>query len=249
MRINKYIAQSGLTSRRKADDLIRNGNVTVNNMVLKELGYDVKEGDIVEVNGRRIDSKEEKVYILLNKPLGYITTVEDDKGRPTVMELVADVDARLFPVGRLDYNTSGMLLMTNDGDFAYKVSHPKHEMTKTYRARVAGMLSDLKCSKLRRGVDIGGFVTSRSQVKIVKDMPRSTIVDITIHEGKNRQVRKMFAAVGNEVQELKRIAIGDIKIGRLAEGHYRKLTREEVAYLKGETERPPQAVYRKKYKK
>lgn len=248
MRINKFIAQSGLTSRRKADDLITNGNVKVNNMTLTEPGYDVKEGDIVEVNGRVIDFKEEKVYILLNKPLGYVTTVEDDKGRPTVMDLVADIDARIFPVGRLDYNTSGMLLMTNDGDFAYRVAHPKHKMTKTYRARVAGMLSDSKCAKLRKGVDIGGFVTSRSEVRVVKDMPRSTIVDISIHEGKNRQVRKMFAAVGNEVQELKRIAIGDIKIGRLAEGHYRKLTREEIAYLKGEISKPPQAVYHKKRK-
>lgn len=232
MRINKYIAQAGVASRRKADELIAAGNVKVNGLTLKEPGYDVVEGDVVEVNGRRIQAEEKKVYILLNKPTGYVTTVSDDKERPTVMDLVRDVDARIFPVGRLDYNTSGMLIMTNDGDFAYKVAHPKHELTKTYRARVSGILSNEKCAKLRKGVDIGGFITSRAKVEIVKGLPRSTVVDITIHEGKNRQVRKMFKAVGNHVQELERIAIGNIRLGRLAEGHYRKLTREEIEYLK-----------------
>ncbi len=232
MRINKYIAQAGVASRRKADELIAAGNVKVNGAVLREPGYDVAEGDVVEVNGRRIAAEEKKVYILLNKPVGYVTTVSDDKDRPTVMDLVGDVDARIFPVGRLDYNTSGMLIMTNDGDFAYKVSHPKHELTKTYRARVAGILSTEKVWKLRNGVDIGGFVTSKARVDVVKGLPKSTIVDITIHEGKNRQVRKMCKAVGNSVQELQRIAIGDIRLGRLSEGHYRKLTREEVEYLK-----------------
>lgn len=231
MRINKYIAQAGVASRRKADELIAAGNVKVNGAVLKEPGYDVEEGDVVEVNGRRIEAQEKKVYILLNKPLGYVTTVSDDKERLTVMDLVQDVDARIFPVGRLDYNTSGMLIMTNDGDFAYKLTHPKHELTKTYRARVAGVLSTEKVWKLRNGVDIGGFVTSKARVDVVRGLPKSTIVDITIHEGKNRQVRKMFKAVGNNVQELERIAIGNIRLGRLAEGHYRKLTREEVEYL------------------
>lgn len=232
MRINKYIAQAGVASRRKADELVAAGNVKVNGAVLREPGYDVQEGDRVEVNGRQIEAQEKKVYILLNKPLGYVTTVSDDKERLTVMDLVQDVDARIFPVGRLDYNTSGMLIMTNDGDFAYKLTHPKHELTKTYRARVAGVLSTEKVWKLRNGVDIGGFVTSKARVDVVKGLPKSTIVDITIHEGKNRQVRKMFKAVGNNVQELERIAIGDIRLGRLAEGHYRKLTREEVEYLK-----------------
>ncbi|SCJ92913.1 Ribosomal large subunit pseudouridine synthase B [uncultured Eubacterium sp.] len=232
MRINKYIAQAGVASRRKADELIANGNVKVNGLILKEPGYDVVSGDVVEVNGRKIEAEEKKVYILLNKPVGYITSVSDDRDRLTVMDLVQDVDARIFPVGRLDYNTSGMLIMTNDGDFAYTLSHPKHEMPKTYRAVVAGVLSNEKCAKLREGVDIGGFVTSKAKVEIVKGHPRNTVVDITIHEGKNRQVRKMFKAVGNNVQSLERIAIGDVRLGRLAEGHYRKLTREEIEYLK-----------------
>lgn len=232
MRINKYIAEAGVASRRKADELIVNGNVKVNGAVMKEPGYDVQEGDRVVVNGRQIKAEGKKVYVLLNKPLGVVTTAEDDKDRMTVMDFVQDIDARLFPVGRLDYNTSGALILTNDGELAYKLTHPKHEIYKTYRATVAGILSDEKAARLRKGIDIGGFVTSRAKVKIIKGLPRSTVVEISIREGKNRQVRKMFAAIGNPVQTLTRVAIGDIPLGHLRPGHYRKLTQEEIRYLK-----------------
>lgn len=232
MRINKYIAQSGLCSRRKADELITNGNVKVNGAVLKEPGYEVCDGDRVEVNGRTVESKQKLEYVLINKPLGMVTTVSDDKERLTVMDVVKDIDARLFPVGRLDYNTSGALIMTNDGELAYRLTHPKHEVYKTYRVRVSGILSNEKAAKLRKGIDIGGFVTSRARVNIIRGNQHSTIVEISIHEGKNRQVRRMFKAVGNPVQELERIAIGDIRLGHLKPGHYRKLTREEIEYLK-----------------
>lgn len=232
MRINKYIAQAGIASRRKADELIRNGNVKVNGAVLKEPGYDVLPDDKVEINGRIAQPAQKHVYFLVNKPTGMVTTVDDDRDRPTVMDIITDTDARLFPVGRLDYNTSGALIMTNDGDLAYRVSHPRHELGKTYRALVKGVISGEKLAKLRKGVDIGGFVTSPAKVNIVKGSAGSTLVEITIHEGKNRQVRKMFAAVGNPVQTLERIAIGPIRIGHLKEGHYRKLTREEIEYLK-----------------
>lgn len=232
MRINKFIAQAGIASRRKADELIENGNVKVNGAVMKEPGYDVKEGDKVYVNGRLIDSRKEKIYLLVNKPLNMITTASDDKGRDTVMDLVKDVDARLFPVGRLDYNTTGALIMTNDGDLSYRITHPKHEMGKTYRALVKGVISKEKLAKLRNGVDIGGIITSKARVSIIKGNQHSTLVEITIHEGKNRQVRKMFAAVGNPVQTLERVAIGNIRLGRLKQGHYRKLTKEEIEYLK-----------------
>lgn len=232
MRLNKYIAHAGLASRRKADSLTMNGNVKVNGVTMHEPGYDVKPGDVVEVNGVTIRKPEKLEYVLLNKPVGYITSVQDDKERPVVTDLTADVDARLFPVGRLDYNTSGMLIMTNDGDLAYRLTHPRHQVTKTYRARVAGVLSGEKQAHLRKGVDIGGFVTSPAKVKVIRQTVRSAIVEITIHEGKNRQVRKMFAAVGNRVQELQRIAIGDMRLGRLKEGHYRKLTKDEIEYLK-----------------
>lgn len=232
MRINKYIAQAGIASRRKADDLIMNGNVKVNGAVMKEPGYDVADSDKVEVNGRLLENRTKLEYVLINKPTGMVTTVSDDKDRLTVMEVVKDIDARLFPVGRLDYNTSGALLMTNDGEMAYKLTHPKHEVYKTYRARVAGVLSNEKVARLRKGVDIGGFVTSRAKVNVIKGNQHSTIVEISIHEGKNRQVRKMFAAVGNPVQELERTAIGEIRLGHLKPGHYRKLTREEIQYLR-----------------
>lgn len=232
MRINKYIAQAGIASRRKADELIVNGNVKVNGAVMKEPGYDVQEGDKVTVNGRQIEGEEKKQYFLINKPLGVVTTVEDDKDRLTVMDVVKDVDARLFPVGRLDYNTSGALIMTNDGELAYRIAHPKHEVYKTYRAKVAGVLSNERAARLRRGVDIGGFKTAPAKVEIIKGMKGCTIVEISIREGRNRQVRKMFSAVGNPVQELERVSIGEVRLGHLKPGHYRKLTKEEIEYLK-----------------
>lgn len=232
MRINKYIAQAGIASRRKADQLIESGNVKINGAVMREPGYDVKEVDKVVVNGRLIEKKQKLIYVLVNKPMGMVTTASDDKDRATVMDIVNDIDERLFPVGRLDYNTTGALIMTNDGDLTYRVTHPKHELGKTYRVLVKGVLSDERARKLRNGVDIGGYVTGKAKVKIIKGGAGSTVVEITIHEGKNRQVRKMFAAVGNPVQELERIAIGEIRLGHLRPGHYRKLTREEIEYLK-----------------
>ena len=199
---------------------------------MKEMGYDVADSDTVQVNGRTISAASKKVYVAVNKPLGYITSMDDDRSRATVAELVADIPERLFPVGRLDYNTTGLLIMTNDGDLTYTLTHPKHEVWKTYIATVSGVISDNRIARLRKGVDIGGFVTSPAKVRVIKQMPRHAVVEISIHEGKNRQVRKMFAAVGNKVQELERVSIGDIRLGRLMSGHYRKLTREEIEYLK-----------------
>ena len=233
MRLNKYIAQAGVCSRRKADELIANGNVKINGAVVTEMGAQVEEGDKVVVNGKPIEAETaKKVYVALNKPLGYVTTMSDDKDRLTVADLVADIPERLFPVGRLDYNTTGLLIMTNDGDLTYSLTHPKHEVYKTYIATVAGVVSNKRVAQLRKGVDIGGFVTSPAKVKVLKQNPRSAVVEIQIREGKNRQVRKMFATVGNKVQSLERVAIGDLKLGRLMSGHYRKLTRQEIEYLK-----------------
>ena len=232
MRLNKYIASAGVCSRRKADELIANGNVKVNGASVREHGVQVEPGDVVSVNGKVLEEPADKIYVAVNKPLGYITSMDDDKGRATVAELVDDIPERLFPVGRLDYNTTGLLIMTNDGQLTYTLTHPKHEVWKTYVAVVAGVLSDTRIAKLRKGVDIGGFVTSPAKVKVIKQMPRHAVVEIKIREGKNRQVRKMFAAVGNKVQSLERTAIGDVRLGRLMSGHYRKLTRQEVEYLK-----------------
>ena len=233
MRINKYLATSGIASRRKADELTRNGNVKVNGVTCHELGYDVKDGDVVEVNGITIAPSNRRVYVLLNKPLGYISTSSDEKNRPTVMDLVNDIEERIFPVGRLDADTTGLLIMTNDGDFAYRLTHPSHETKKTYRARVFGVLSKERLYALRKGVDIGGFTTAPAEVNIVKQAARYAVVEISIHEGKNRQIRKMFASVGNKVLELERIAIGDVKLANLKQGHYRKMKKNEIESLIG----------------
>ena len=232
MRINKYIAGSGLCSRRKADELIMNGNVKVNGAVLKEPGYDVKEGDVVSVNGTDITVQEEPAYYLLNKPAGYITTAKDEQDRATVLDLVPDIGERVFPVGRLDMNTTGALILTNDGKAAYRLTHPKTEVFKTYQALVSGVVSKEKLWKLRNGIDIGGYVTKPARVTIIKENKSSTLLEISISEGKNRQVRKMCKAVGNPVQELHRISIGEVRLGRLREGTYRKLTKTEIDYIK-----------------
>jgi 23S rRNA pseudouridine2605 synthase len=229
VRLNKYIASAGVCSRRKADGLIGSGVVKVNGVVTREMGVDVKEGDVVEAEGRVLDAAVKRVYIVLNKPKGFITSVGDDRGRPTVMDLVGDIEERIFPVGRLDSDTSGLLIMTNDGSFSQMLTHPKHGIYKTYRAKVGGVLSEERVARLRKGVDVGGFVTAPAEVRIVKQGERITTVEIRVLEGKNRQIRRMFAAVGNDVVDLERVAVGDILLGRLKEGHYRKMTRRELA--------------------
>lgn len=231
MRINKYIAAAGVTSRRKADEMITEGKVKVNGVVLTNLGYHVEEGDVVEVNGIRIEPEEKMVYYLLNKPTGYVTSTYDKEGRPTVVELVPD-NIRVFPVGRLDYNTSGLLILTNDGELSNKLMHPSHEFDKKYLARVSGIVSRAEAAKLAAGVDIGGFITSPAEVELIRHDKNSTIAMITIHEGKNRQVRRMFKAIGHPVTELTRIGLGKLEIGKLAVGQCRKLGPAEVEYLK-----------------
>jgi len=233
MRLNKYIAHAGITSRRKADELIAAGKVRVSGRVVTELGFDVDEGGgvAVEVDGQPILPAAKLSYIALNKPKGYITTTSDERGRATVMELVSGAGGRLFPVGRLDGPTTGLLLLTNDGDFAQRLAHPKHELVKTYLARVTGAMTEAKLRRLRSGVDIGGYVTKPAVIEIVKAGEHSLLVEVRIHEGKNRQVRKMFAAVGCRVTELERTAIGDVRLGNLLPGHWRKLTPREVASL------------------
>lgn len=231
MRLNKYIAHSGVCSRRKADELIQQGLVKVNGLKA-EPGYDVVDGDVVDVNGRIIKPEKRLVYYLLNKPAGYITTVDDEQDRPTVLELMPDIEERIYPVGRLDYNTSGMLIMTNDGDLAYRLTHPKSKVFKTYRALVGGLLTIHESRKLERGVMVDGRKTLPARVKILKQNESNTLVEIQIQEGRNRQVRKMFEAVGHKVIALDRIAIGNMKMAHLKQGQYRKLSQNEIQYLK-----------------
>jgi 23S rRNA pseudouridine2605 synthase len=199
-----------------------------------EPGYDVGKGQRVFVNGREIKQAAKKVYFILNKPKGYITTTSDERGRPTVMEFAKDAPERVFPVGRLDGPTTGLLILTNDGDFSYRLTHPKHEKAKTYRAQIRGTLSKEKLAKLRSGVDIGGYVTAPASIEVIKQSASLAVVEVKITEGRNRQVRKMFAAVGCRVMELERTAIGDVRLGHLKQGHMRKMTRAEVELLLGE---------------
>lgn len=231
MRINKYIASAGVTSRRKADELIEEGKVKVNGAVLVNPGYHVEDGDVVEVDGQTIRPESKLVYYLLNKPTGYVTSTADEEGRAVVTELVPD-SVRVFPVGRLDYNTSGLLILTNDGELSNKLMHPSHEFDKKYLARVQGIVSRAEAARLAKGIDIGGFVTSPAEVNLIRHDKNSTVVEITIHEGKNRQVRRMFKAINHPVEELCRVGLGNLTIGKLAVGQCRKLSPAEVEYLK-----------------
>ena len=231
MRINQYIASAGICSRRKADELIADGQVKVNGAVLSSPGYHVEEGDVVEVNGVRIEPADRKVYYLLNKPAGYVTSTADKEGRPLVTDLVPD-ELRVFPVGRLDYNTTGLLILTNDGDLANALMHPSKEFNKKYLVRAQGIVTRNEAKRLEKGIDIGGFVTSPAEVELIRHDRNSTIAEIIIHEGKNRQVRRMFKAIGHPVLELCRTGLGDLSIGKLAIGQCRKLSPAEVASLK-----------------
>ncbi|MCD8391121.1 MAG: rRNA pseudouridine synthase [Firmicutes bacterium] len=233
VRLQKYIAMSGTASRRAAEKLIADGCVKVNGSVIREQGVKVEIGaDTVEVNGKTLKIKNKKYYIMLNKPVGYVSTVKDQFDRPTVLDLVkGEISARIFPVGRLDYDTEGLLLLTNDGDFTYRVTHPKFRMDKTYIALIKGGINAAGLARLRKGVKIDDFTTSPAEVEILDVSAGRTTVKITIHEGKNRQVRKMFEAVGCEVIGLQRIKIGSVELGNLPAGRWRYLTEHEINYL------------------
>ena len=232
MRLNKFIAQAGIASRRKADELTLAGKVKINGAIMTEPGYDVKDGDVVIVNGHKIESAQTLVYYALNKPVGYVTTTSDEQGRPTVIDLLTDVTTRVYPVGRLDLMTSGLLLLTNDGELANKLTHPSHEIEKTYVAKVNGNLSKEEIFALRKGVRIDGYMTKPAIVTVKREIRGLSEIELTIHEGKNRQVRKMFEAVGYKVLELRRIKEGPVTLGHLHEGDYRKLTPSELEALR-----------------
>ena len=234
MRLQKYIAMCGAASRRAAEQLISDGKIKVNGTVVTEMGIKVETGaDIVELEGKRLKLSDKKYYIMLNKPIGYVTTVKDQFDRPTVIDLIReDISARIFPAGRLDYETEGLLLLSNDGDFTYHVTHPKFHTDKTYEAILKGGISLSALRRLRRGVDIGGFVTSPAEVEILQAEAGRTLLKIVIHEGKNRQVRRMLETVGCHLENLKRVKIGAVELGNLPLGRWRYLTSHEINYLK-----------------
>lgn len=229
-RLQKYLAECGVASRRKCEEIILEGKVSVNGKVVTELGTKIILGkDKIELNGKEIVS-EKKVYILLNKPVGYVTTVSDEKERPTVMELLNGVKEKVVPVGRLDMFTSGLLLLSNDGEFIYKVTHPKHETTKTYIVKTRGVPTEKDLEKLRVGVKIEDYTTSPAKVELLLKDNTNDIsrIWIQIHEGRNRQVRKMCEAIGLSVIALKREGVGELTCEGVERGKWRYLTEEEV---------------------
>jgi len=234
IRLQKYLADNGIASRRKCEELILQGRVRVNGKQINTLGTKIDPNkDIVEYNGREIkNSKKEYTYILLNKPIDYVTTVKDQFDRKTVLDLVK-TNKRLVPVGRLDMYTSGAIILTDDGDFVYRVTHPKHEIEKTYNVTVVGIVTKEDVKKLEDGVDIGDFITNKAHVKILKTDEEKNIsrLQITIHEGKNRQVRRMCEAVGKKVLSLHRSKIGNISVKDLKLGTWRYLRKSEIDNL------------------
>lgn len=233
IRLQKFLAEAEVASRRKSEQIILEGRVSVNGKVVTELGTKVDtQDDVVCLDGEVIKIKEELIYIMLHKPEGCVTTAKDQFERETVMDYIKDIDARLYPVGRLDYDTSGLLILTNDGDMTYKLTHPKHNIAKTYIAKVAERPTEDELKRFERGLFIDGYKTAPARIFVAKEDERMVSLKIQIKEGRNRQVRKMCETIGHPVKHLKRIATGKLFLGELKKGEYRYLTDEEIKYLK-----------------
>lgn len=233
MRLQKYLASCGVASRRNAEIIITEGRIAVNGVIVTELGTQVNEmSDVVTLDGEIVRPEAEKYYIAYNKPIGEISSVRDPEGRTTVLDRFRDFPVRLFPVGRLDYVSEGLLLLTNDGDLMNRLLHPSFEIPKSYLTRVSNAVTDEEIRTLRKGVMIDGRMTSPAEVRLIRHDAFSTELLITIHEGRNRQVRKMIASIGRQVVRLKRVRFGPVLLGDLPAGMWRKLTDEEIAKLK-----------------
>jgi 23S rRNA pseudouridine2605 synthase len=233
VRLQKIISQAGVTSRRKAEDLIREGRVRINGKTVFELGTKADpDRDTIDVDGKRIEPKQPKISVLLNKPDGYITSLRDPEGRPTVKKLVDNIPVRLYPVGRLDYHTEGLLILTNDGDLAQKIEHPSHALEKIYLAKVKGVPEENKINKLRGGIVLEGRKTLPAKIKVIETR-KNAWLEITIREGRQNQIRNMFEEIGHPVLKLKRVAIGPIRDDNLKPGEYRMLKPQEIKLLTG----------------
>lgn len=234
MRLQKYLAMCGVASRRKSEELIAQGHVSVNGVTVSEMGMQVEETDEVALDGRIVRPEAEKRTILYHKVAGEVTTVADDRGRETVLDHFRDFPVRLFPVGRLDYDSEGLLLLTNDGDLAQRLLHPRAEVDKVYLARVTGDVTTADARRLSEGVFLAGDPrkTAPAKVRVIKRETFASVVLVTIHEGRNRQVRRMFDSVGHKVLMLRRVQFGPIHLGDLPHGAWRDLTAEEMEKLR-----------------
>lgn len=229
-RLQKYLANNGIASRRKCEEYILEGRVKVNGKTVNELGVKINPSkDIIEFDDKQVKNEEKKVYILLNKPIGYVTTVKDQFDRPTVLDLVK-VKEKVLPVGRLDMYTSGALIMTNDGDLIYRITHPKNEIEKTYTVTVKGIVTAEEVKKLEKGIKIDDYITSNAKTKILKTDEQKNIsrIQITIHEGKNREIRKMCEAIDKKVLALHRRRVGSLDVKNIEIGEWRYLNKKEL---------------------
>ena len=231
MRINKYLANSGLCSRRKAEEYIVSGKVKVNGQVVTNLATDIKENDVVLVNNKQIKKEEKFVYYMLNKPKGFVTSSKDDRERKTVLDIVKS-PYRVYPIGRLDYDSQGLLLLTNDGDLTFKLSHPKNNIGKTYIVDIEGEINPNQINTLKKGIVIDGYKLRESEIKLIEFKNNKSKLEVKIFEGRNREIRKMFEFINKKVVYLKRIKIGELSLDKLKRGEYRELTKKEVDYLK-----------------
>jgi 23S rRNA pseudouridine2605 synthase len=232
-RVNKIIASAGLTSRRNADTWIKSGRVTINGLVIKEPGSQAVWGsDRIEVDGREIPGPSPRIYLMLNKPFGYICSLSDPQGRPLVTDLLKDIPQRVYPVGRLDFDTLGLLLLTNDGKWAHRLTHPRYKVPRTYKVTVNGRITERAMSRLRKGIRLSDGYTGPSKLSPINLDEKQSVIRITITRGKSRQVRRMLEAVGYEVIHLIRIGFGCLSLGDLKVGEYRPLESHEVASLK-----------------
>ena len=236
-RLQKYMASCGVASRRKCEEIIAEGRVKVNGVTVREAGLKIQPGkDRVTVDGKEIIPANKPVYIMLNKPVGYVSTVRDQFMRPTVLDLVKGVKGRIYPVGRLDYDSEGLILLTNDGNFAYGLTHPRHKVDKTYMVVVQGRPDRIEIDRIRSGVEIDGRMTSPADIRVESVQGNKTTFRVVIHDGRNRQVRRMFEAIGYTVVSLKRTGIGKLQLGTLAPGKWRLLEDREVKDLYKEIE-------------
>ncbi|MCL6453265.1 MAG: rRNA pseudouridine synthase [Alicyclobacillus sp.] len=244
-RLQKVLARAGIASRRKSEELIISGRVTVDHQVVQALGTTVDPSrQVIHVDGKPI-AAQDVTCVLLHKPVAYVTTTHDPEGRRTVMDLVSGLDVRLYPVGRLDYDSSGLLLLTNDGALTERLLHPRYHVEKTYRVTVVGMPEASALKRLQQGIELDDGVTAPAQVVVLRHHPKESVLEVTIHEGRNRQIRRMFEAIGNPVKRLKRIRFGPLTIDRLASGHWRPLRPEEwVALYAAVDLTPPESAVR-----
>jgi len=233
MRLNKFLSQAGIASRRAADRLIAEGRVSVNGQQVENLGLKIdSQKDVVEFDGRKIKKRNDQIYLMLNKPPGVLVSLKDRFGRPTIMDLLPSLKERVFPVGRLDYNSQGLLLLTNDGQLTFRLTHPRFKIKKVYLVRVKGELNSSQISRLEKGIILDGKRTAPARIKIIKATPKGIQLRIEIYEGRKREIRRMLEAMGCSVIYLQRIKFGPLGLGNLKKSQWRYLTAREISLLK-----------------